>query len=157
MGVLTAFRPLRLYAVFNGRSTRTDLILFYVLFALVLVALDFAGALLGDETRLWTRWALLALLACPWLALIVRRLHDTGRTGRWVLLGLPLLGFSLWEAYVRYGDRLAPSPIDELPVLARLALAMTGVVLAALLLWDDEEGGNAYGPNPRHGPREVTA
>lgn len=157
MGVFTAFRPLRLYAVFSGRSTRTELILFYVLFALALFAVDFARPLIGDETHFWARWAVLALVACPALALMVRRLHDIGRTGWWTALGLPLLGFSIWEAYVRYGDRLAPSPIDELPVLARLALAMTGVVLAVLLLWDDEAADNEYGANPRYGPHEVAA
>ena len=97
----------------------------------------------------WGQRALLLLAACPFLALMVRRLHDTGRSGWWVLLGLPLLGFSLWEAVCPLsatGSRHRRS--TSCRCWLRLALAMTGVVLLALLLWDDEEADNRYGPNP---------
>ena len=55
------------------------------------------------------------------------------------------------EAYVHHADPLAPSPIDSLPLGARLALALTGVALFILLVWDDEQADNRHGPNPRHG------
>jgi uncharacterized membrane protein YhaH (DUF805 family) len=155
-GLRSAVQPLKRYAIFRGRSTRLELLLFSTLLLLLSVAIGYL-ALIDPLYATWGQRILLLLAACPLLALAVRRLHDTGRRGWWLLLGLPLLGFLLWETYVQFGDPLAPSPIDAMPVLARLALAMTGVVLAALLLWDDEEGGNRYGPNPRYGPSEATA
>ena len=100
---------------------------------------------------------LIVLIFCPLLALMIRRLHDTGRSGRWLLIGLPLLGFLVWEAVVQLREPLAPSPIDALPVPVRVLLALTGVVVAVLLLWDEDESGNAYGPNPRYGPAEAAA
>jgi uncharacterized membrane protein YhaH (DUF805 family) len=155
-GLRSAVQPLRRYAIFRGRSTRLELLLFSALVVLSSMAIGYL-ALIDPLYATWGQRILLLLAACPLLALAVRRLHDSGRSGWWLLLGLPLLGFLAWETYVQFDDPLAPSPIDALPVLARLALAMTGVVLAALLLWDDAPGGNRYGPNPRHDSSEATA
>ncbi len=82
---------LKKYAVFEGRARRKEywyFILVYVLVAIVLSFLDSAfatrgllGAVLG-----------LALLV-PTVAVGVRRLHDTDRSGWWVLIGLiPFIG-----------------------------------------------------------------
>jgi uncharacterized membrane protein YhaH (DUF805 family) len=156
-GFAVAWSPLRRYADFRGRSTRFELLLFYALLIVINLAIGWAGFLTVPEVAVWGPSVLLLVTACPILALMVRRLHDTGRSARWLLLGLPLLGFTLWEAVVQYRDSLAQSPIDALPVVARLALAMTGVVIAVLLLWDDDESANAYGPNPRYGSVAATA
>lgn len=152
----TALLPLRRYAVFGGRSTRFELILFAVLLVLLSVAIGYL-ALIDPLYSTWAQRGLVLAAFCPALALMTRRLHDTGRSGWWLLIGLPLLGFLLWEAIVQFSDPLVPSPIDELPVFVRLALAMTGVVLAALLLWDEQEGSNAYGSDPRRGAAEAMA
>jgi len=156
-GFRVAWLPLKRYAVFSGRSTRFELLLFAVLIIILNTAIGWASAFTVPDVAIWGTRVLLLLTACPALALMVRRLHDTGRSARWLLIGLPLLGFLLWEAVVQIRDPLAPSPIDALPVPFRVLLALTGVVIAALLLWDEEEGGNEYGPNPRHGPAEATA
>jgi uncharacterized membrane protein YhaH (DUF805 family) len=150
-GPATALQPLRHYARFRGRSTRFEMVLFAILIAILFIATGYAEPLIGAEALLWTQRGLLLLLACPILALIVRRLHDSGRSGWWALVGLPLLGFELWEAYVHHRDPLAPSPIDSLPLGARVALALTGVALFILLVWDDEQADNRHGPNPRRG------
>ena len=78
------------YAGFSGRARRSEywwFSLFGFLVGLVAAVLD--GALsLGFLYPL----AVLALLL-PSLAVGVRRLHDTGRSGWWMLLGLvPLVG-----------------------------------------------------------------
>lgn len=156
-GLGTAFLPLKRYAVFGGRSTRFELILFALLLVLLNLAIGYTSLLLEPAYVEWSQRALVILTFCPLLALMVRRLHDTGRSGRWLLIGLPLLGFLLWEAVVQIRDPLAQSPIDALPVAVRLLLALTGVVIAVLLLWDEDEGGNRYGPNPRSGPTEAMA
>ncbi len=72
---------LKKYAVFEGRTRRQEYWMFWLInliISLVLnfVAPDFFGYLYG-----------LAILI-PFLAVTVRRLHDTGRSGWWLLIGL---------------------------------------------------------------------
>ena len=82
---------LKKYAVFEGRARRKEywyFILAYALIALVLSVLDSAVAT-GGLLR-----AILALaLLLPTVAVGVRRLHDTDRSGWWALIGLiPFIG-----------------------------------------------------------------
>ena len=79
------------YATFSGRSRRSEywwFALFNLVVSLVAGAVD--GALDINAAALVLSLALLL----PNLALLVRRLHDTSRSGWWVLIGLvPLVGF----------------------------------------------------------------
>jgi len=87
---------LRKYAVFSGRARRKE----YWMFSLFNVII---GGLLGlfegmtgiaaqtDQSVLASLYALAVVL--PGLAVAVRRLHDTGRSGWWLLIGIvPLIG-----------------------------------------------------------------
>ena len=83
---------LQKYAVFDGRAKRSEYWLFtlvqLIIFA-VLYALFFAVGQLFLVVYLL--YALATLL--PSLAVTVRRLHDTGRSGWWILIGLvPFFG-----------------------------------------------------------------
>lgn len=90
---------LRKYAVFQGRARRKEYWMFTLVSFLVSIAISFAvgmvGALLGLDrtiTMLLTLTYTLAVLI-PSLAVMVRRLHDTGRSGWWLLILLvPLIG-----------------------------------------------------------------
>jgi len=81
---------LRQYANFNGRAHRTAywmFVLFYFIFYVVAIAID---GLLGIV--LVSGLYNLALLI-PSISVCARRLHDTGRSGWWQLIGLiPILG-----------------------------------------------------------------
>ena len=76
------------YAVFDGRSPRSEVwsfVLFYVLVNFL------AGALAGDV--LIVRIVVALALFLPMLSVQVRRLHDVGRSGLWVLIGfIPIIG-----------------------------------------------------------------
>jgi uncharacterized membrane protein YhaH (DUF805 family) len=78
------------YATFSGRSSRSAYwywILFYVLVAIGASILD---AIAGTGVIMILVWLGFFL---PNLAVLVRRLHDTDRSGWWVLIGLvPLIG-----------------------------------------------------------------
>ena len=85
------------YVTFTGRSRRTAYWMF-VLFNFVAVilanvidnVLGLAGE--GGYGPVSLIYGLAVFL--PGLALAIRRLHDTGRTGWWILIGfLPLIGF----------------------------------------------------------------
>lgn len=85
------------FADFSGRARRKEYWWFAVLNAIVvfcLVVLDGMLATLSIEAGIGFLSGLYVLAGIiPGLALAVRRLHDTGRTGWWVLLGfVPFFG-----------------------------------------------------------------
>ena len=87
---------LKKYTVFSGRARRKEywfFVLWYVIISIGLAIIDaVAGLRIGDVGVLQVLYALAVLI--PSLAVAVRRLHDTGRTGWWLLIGLiPLIGF----------------------------------------------------------------
>ena len=79
------------YANFEGRARRSEFWyfgLFNMLAAIVAMALD---GVLGSSPFLYFGYALIALI--PGLAVGVRRLHDTNRSGWMLLIALiPLIG-----------------------------------------------------------------
>ena len=107
------FRPLRKYATFSGRARRKEYwlwFLFYLVGAIVVMYLDTALGLapepqtvseFGDGTAAVgvsfqggiLTWIFIAAMFIPNLAVGIRRLHDTGKSGWWLLIGLvPLIG-----------------------------------------------------------------
>lgn len=79
------------YATFSGRARRAEywwFALFNLIASLVLGFID--GALFGGQV-LGTIYSLAILI--PSIAVGARRLHDIGRSGWWLLIGLiPLIG-----------------------------------------------------------------
>lgn len=81
--------PWQRYAQFDGRSSRKEFWTFYV--GNVLIALPLSSLANGPARIVVTVFAL--ALIVPTLAVIVRRFHDLGRKGWWVLLGfIPFIG-----------------------------------------------------------------
>ena len=73
------------YVDFNGVASRSEFWWFFLFQIVVVVVLSFVSQLVADI-------AALALLL-PSLAAGARRLHDTGRSGWWLLIGLiPVIG-----------------------------------------------------------------
>lgn len=92
-----ATRPLKKYADFTGRAPRAE----YWWFVLLYVVGYFVASILDSILSLGSMFyaygpiTLLFLLAIlvPSLAVGARRLHDTDRSGWWLLIGLiPLIG-----------------------------------------------------------------
>jgi uncharacterized membrane protein YhaH (DUF805 family) len=76
---------LKKYAVFDGRAQRAEFWWF------VLVHLIIAAVLSWVSETLSTIYGLAVLL--PAIGVSIRRLHDTGRTGWWLLLSfIPVIG-----------------------------------------------------------------
>ena len=85
---------LKRYAEFSGRSRRKEFWFFALFNIIVAVALGVVDTLLAMSIGIMflNPLYLLAVLV-PTLAVSVRRLHDTGRSGWWILLGfVPVLG-----------------------------------------------------------------
>jgi uncharacterized membrane protein YhaH (DUF805 family) len=82
---------LKKYAVFQGRARRKEywmFVLFNILAGILLLIIDIFIGLFGMLSFIYSVGVII-----PSLAVCVRRLHDTGRTGWWILIGLiPLIG-----------------------------------------------------------------
>lgn len=101
---------LRKYAVFSGRSGRQEYWMFVLVNVLVVFVLGFLDVGLGLVDRasgygiLSSLYGLAVLL--PGVAASARRLHDTGHSGWWLLIGfVPVLGVVVLLYFmVRAGD-----------------------------------------------------
>ena len=86
---------LKKYAVFEGRARRTEywmFILFHFIISFVLSLIDnVAGLMIAEGAGVLSTLYGLAVIV-PGIAVAVRRLHDTGRSGWWYLLVLTCVG-----------------------------------------------------------------
>jgi uncharacterized membrane protein YhaH (DUF805 family) len=88
---------IRKYAVFAGRSRRSEywyFVLFNALIIIALTAVDVATGLYSIEGEVGLLSGIYSLAVfIPSFAVTVRRLHDTDRSGWWILLALvPVVG-----------------------------------------------------------------
>ena len=94
------FDGLLRYFEFSGRSTRTQYWLFVLFSIIVSVAAIFADAWLSGipvSSQVWGPLTVFAALfhTIPGITVVVRRLHDTGRSGWWYLINFVPFGFIL--------------------------------------------------------------
>jgi uncharacterized membrane protein YhaH (DUF805 family) len=93
-------KVLKQYADFNGRARRKEywmFVLFNMIFAIVAMLLDHFLGIAMEEIGYGPLYGLYVLgMFIPGLAVGVRRLHDVGKSGWMMLLGLiPLIG-AIW-------------------------------------------------------------
>jgi len=91
------FEVLRKYAVFGGRARRREywyFLLFYVLVYMLFILVDVVAGTIDQRIGLGLFSGIYVLATIvPLIAVTVRRLHDTGRSGWWALIGIiPLVG-----------------------------------------------------------------
>ena len=94
----------------------------------------------------------------PWLAVTVRRLHDTNRSGWWLLaLFLPLVavGFAAAAAVgATLSGGTAPEPTGSMLVMmivAVVAMLIIGITMFVFMVSEGTHGPNDYGDDP-YGP-----
>jgi uncharacterized membrane protein YhaH (DUF805 family) len=108
----------RRYAEFGGRSRRSEFWFFVLFSAIVRTIANVIDAILhiGNANTGGPVSALVFLaLLVPSLAVSVRRLHDTGRSGWWLLIALiPLVGIILlivwWTQESHPDNQYGPNP-----------------------------------------------
>jgi uncharacterized membrane protein YhaH (DUF805 family) len=82
---------LKNYVGFQGRARRKEYWMFVLFSAIISIVLSIIDAIANLSSVLSGIYSLAVFL--PSLAVSVRRLHDTGRSGWWILIGLiPLIG-----------------------------------------------------------------
>jgi uncharacterized membrane protein YhaH (DUF805 family) len=179
MGFAEALRTcLAKYATFSGRAARPEywwFFLFLVLAGIAAFAVDLTFFADRITVRTDTGFATAAqtsgpvqtivslALLMPHLAVAWRRMHDTGRSGFYVLLPLILsilalgvLVFGIGAASLFNGgqmDQLLTGTTLFLLLPTVLVLLVSPLVVLVWLLQPGQPGTNAYGPAPG-GPRQ---
>ena len=128
------------YANFEGRARREE----YWMFMLVWISVSWLLYYIADAGAdlelnvlstivkgLW--WIFVLMTLCPYCAVGVRRLHDIGMSGLWVLIPfVPHAGFAFFH-------------FPWLHSLAKVA----DLFIYILCVQDSQPGTNKWGPNPK--------
>ncbi len=82
---------LKKYAVFSGRAKRQEYWMFSLFHMIIATGLGFIEGLVGGPGIAGGIYCLATFLPC--IGVSIRRLHDTSRSGWWLLIGLiPIIG-----------------------------------------------------------------
>jgi uncharacterized membrane protein YhaH (DUF805 family) len=147
-----AKRPiLEKYADFSGRAPRAEYWWFALAMIIAYVVLSIVESIIGINHMVFGIYG--PLTALLWLATIVpsiavgiRRLHDTSRTGWWILLPIVpyCLAFALGGAALAQGN-YAGAGIAAIFMFVGLIAA---VALLVFMVLPSTPGDNRYGSNP---------
>ena len=140
-------RPLKRYAQFSGRAPRAEYWWFWLAYVL-------SSILIQILTQISSVFGLLGILylglIIPMIAAGVRRLHDTDRSGWW-LLGpfVPYaIGFAMIIPAIRSNAGL-PTLASFGPALVLLTIGFVlAIVIFVFTVLPGTKGPNRFGPDP---------
>jgi uncharacterized membrane protein YhaH (DUF805 family) len=101
---------LKNYVGFTGRARRQEYWMFTLISAIIYVVLEILLLATGSQIFqiIYYLYALAVLL--PSLAVFVRRMHDVGRSGWWILLGLiPIIGAIILIVFAATAGQQGPN------------------------------------------------
>lgn len=150
------------YATFSGRSRRSEYWWFYlftIVVGIIATGIDtLLNAVFDNAVGVVGLVTSLAVLLPSW-AVTVRRLHDTGRTGWWLLVPLMLLLALIAVAFAAVfvvvlnfgsGDEGLVTWLVTVPLIVLGPLTIASVItLLVFLCLDSKPGLNKYGPSPK--------
>ncbi|MGQ3684460.1 MAG: DUF805 domain-containing protein [Candidatus Loosdrechtia sp.] len=158
------FTVLKNYALFGGRACRREFWMFMLINWLIVFALGtingiatsaekhysaYPGILSRGSSVVFGLYNLAVLI--PAVAVSVRRLHDTNRSGWWMLL-VPAPHITLALALLTHR---IPEPGGSLSSSSVILLSLTllafisQIVLLIFMVQDSQPGVNRYSPNPK--------
>ena len=115
---------LKNYVGFSGRARRTEYWMFVLFHVIAVVVLSVLDGLLSREGAAYLTLAYGLLTILPALAVTVRRLHDTGRSGWWYLISLvPLVGGIVLLIFTVTEGNTGPNEYGDDPKHAALVAA----------------------------------
>ncbi len=134
--------PLKKYADFSGRASRREFWLFMLFVTILTVAAHSVDEPDGRNAAVAMNMGIAELsvtllLLLPSITVGVRRLHDTGRSGWWMML-----------VYLPWLATLVSQADPALTLASAGALLVGGIAWIVLLLLPGETGENAFGAPP---------
>jgi len=146
--------PLKKYATFSGRAPRAEYWWFYLATVIGSFAVKLVDKLAGDLGIFDAIYSI--ALIVPQIAVTVRRLHDTDRSGRWLfILAVPLA----FVAATGMGEGAMPGTLSSGPMLIGAVVLGIGFMIGAVTLLvfsvqPGTDGPNRYGDDP-YGPDQL--
>ncbi len=174
--------PLKRYAEFSGRSRRMEfwmwqvfkflvgcvfMIVMFIIFGATFATMGAAKdpnqvlAAAGGLILVWMVYMLFGLaILVPDIAVMVRRLHDTNRSGWWILAPIGCYFIGVMVAVVAAGAGVGMGPDTQagtgliatggiIGLIAFLAALVFAIVLLVFWFLDGTPGPNKYGPDPK--------
>ncbi len=147
-------RALKNYVNFKGRDTRPQFWYFYLVHFIIGLVLAIIDELMGFEL-LAPLYGLAVLL--PMLAIMTRRLHDTGKSGWWILallftpIGLGFVFLIIGGLIFAIAPGLLPLVSILLPILLFISIIAVFVYIFAA---KGEDKPNKYGDVPKMSKKE---
>ena len=144
------WRTLRGTFSFRGRSSRMELLIALIALVVAQPLVNLALGLADLQPRAAYLFGLDFLLSLPFPALLARRMHDSGRSGWFVLLAIYSFGLNALRSAVSLTQGLDGrlqlerliGPLDWLAIAAN-------IVIVVLALWPGQPSDNRFGPDPR--------
>ena len=140
------------YATFSGRARRSEFWYFYLFYVLVGSGLSFLSIWIPVAKYLYILFGLGVFL--PYTAVTVRRLHDMGKSG-WFLLVFMVVSFLISLLMFLVKDIITPTNGDN-SMTVLIVYSISIFIILALAIWlivwlcrDSQPGENKWGPNPK--------
>jgi uncharacterized membrane protein YhaH (DUF805 family) len=167
------FMPLKRYADFSGRSRRMEFWMWQLFQIIVYVGVTvlmmiMGGGMMmtgGDPSAmaaagggimiilaLYALYALAVLI--PSIAVSVRRLHDTNRSGWWILAPLAPYILVIIAGVMVVNNPTDPGMAGALVMIGMAGVMILGLVLLVFYLLEGTKGPNRFGPDPKGGANE---
>ena len=154
-----ARRPIDKYADFTGRAPRAEYWWFVLALIVAYIVIKIVEGIIGINHMVFGVYGPLSVLLwlgtiVPSIAVSVRRLHDTNRSGWWLLL--PIIPYCLamffgGAALFRAAAGMAQPGMMAGLGAASLFLILGGIAWIVLLIFyilPGTPGDNRFGPNP---------
>ncbi len=149
---------LKKYAVFSGRARRKEYWFFVLFSTIVSVLITVVDLLIGTYNPVTGAGILGGLYSLaifiPYIAVTVRRLHDTDKSGWWILMPIGVIAIVGVVAAVLIplaGESGSPVLVGLLSIGSLAAM----IIMLVFLVSDSTPGANRYGGNPKNAREPV--
>lgn len=146
----------RKYAQFKGRARRKEYWWFTLIMSVIFFLLLFILSIYGnavEEPKFSTRsllilMAILMISYVPAAAVMTRRLHDIGKSGKWTVTYIAIT--MIVQYLINYMS------LNAFGFLILLAYIVFNTIFIIWLARDSQPGDNPWGPNPKASPANVS-
>lgn len=155
-----AILPIRKYADFNGRAPRAEYWWYMLAIMLIGVAAELIDGWISDPiVGIYGPASLIITVTTfvPGISVMVRRLHDIGRSGWWALLNAGSYTFVVMGFTNVDPEQLVDGLDDSamIPVLVMVLVWLVSIVVMLIfMVTRGEDGANRYGDDP-YGPARL--